>query len=87
MGVSLVVFLRGIRTVRRVLADMLRRTYAADYTPAVPSITTRLGHEIRRLRAKGLTVPAIAQELGVSEASVWRALRKVSVQGPGITDV
>ena len=75
MGVSLVVFLRGIRTIRPVLADMLRRTYATDYTPAVPSITTRLGDEIRRLRDQGRTVPAIAEQLGVSEASVWRSLR------------
>ena len=55
---------------------MLCRTYPADYTPAVPSITSRLGEEIRRLRNQGRTVPAIAQELGVSEASVWRSLRK-----------
>jgi hypothetical protein len=54
---------------------MLRRTYAADYTPVVPGITSRLGDEIRRLRGEGRTVPAIAQELEVSEASVWRALR------------
>ena len=76
MGVSLVVFLRGIRTIRPVLADMLCRTYAADYTPVVPSITTRLGDEIRRLRDQGRTVPVIAEQLGVSEASVWRSLRK-----------
>src|SRR5262245_22870278 len=76
MGMSLVGFLRGIRTIRPVLADVLRRIYAADYTPAVPSITSRLGDEIRRLRNQGRTVPAIAQELGVSEASVWRSLRK-----------
>ena len=66
---------------------MLRRTYAADYTPVMPCITTRLGDEIHRLRDQGLTVPAIAQELEVSEASVWRALRKGSAQGLGITDV
>jgi hypothetical protein len=65
-----------IRTVHPVLADMLWRIYPADYTPAVPSITSRLGDEIRRLRNQGRTVPAIAQELGVSEASVWRSLRK-----------
>src|SRR5262249_8856927 len=67
MGLSLVVFLSGIRTIRPVLADMLRRIYAADYTPAVPSITTRLGEEIRRLRDQGRSVPGIAQELGVYE--------------------
>ncbi len=55
---------------------MLRRTYPADYTPALPSITSRLGEEIRRLRGLGRAVPAIAEELGVSEASVWRSLRK-----------
>jgi hypothetical protein len=55
---------------------MLCRTYPADYTPTVPSITARLGDEIRRLRNQGRTVPAIAQELGVSEASIWRSLRK-----------
>jgi hypothetical protein len=55
---------------------MLLRTYPADYTPAVPSITNRLGDEIRQLRNQGRTVPAIAQELGVSEASVWRSLRQ-----------
>jgi IS30 family transposase len=55
---------------------MLCRTYPADYTPAVPSITSRLGEEIRRLRDQGHTVPAIARELGVSEASVWRSLRR-----------
>jgi biotin operon repressor len=66
---------------------MLCRTYPADYAPAVPSIATRLGEEIRRLRDQGLSVPVIAEQLGVSEASVWRALRKVSAQGPGITNV
>jgi predicted transcriptional regulator len=55
---------------------VLRRAYPADYAPAAPSITARLGDEIRRLRDQGRTVPAIAQELGVSEASVWRSLRK-----------
>jgi hypothetical protein len=54
---------------------MLCRAHPADYTPAVPSSTSRLGDEIRRLRNQGRTVPAIAQELGVSEASVWRSLR------------
>jgi hypothetical protein len=65
-----------IRTIRPVLADLLGRTYTADYAPAVPSITSRLGDEIRRLRERGRTVPAIAGELGVSEASVWRSLRQ-----------
>jgi hypothetical protein len=55
---------------------MLCRTYPADHTPAVPSITTCLGDEIRRLRNQGRTVPAIAQGLGVSEACVWRSLRQ-----------
>ena len=32
--------------------------------------------DARRLRTQGRTVPAIAGELGVSEASVWRSLRK-----------
>jgi len=58
------------------MADVLRRTYCADYTPTVPSIAARLGEEIRRLRNQGRTVPAIAGELGVSEASVWRSLRQ-----------
>jgi hypothetical protein len=55
---------------------MLRRTYVADYTPALPSITSRLGDEIRQLRDQGRSIPAIALALGVSEASVWRSLRK-----------
>jgi hypothetical protein len=55
---------------------MLSRTYPADYTPALSSITSRLGDESRQLRDQGRTVPAIAEQLGVSEASVWRSLRK-----------